>query len=217
MFKTMEYNVISTGSKGNAVTINNFILIDCGVPFKSLRDVYTDIKIVLLTHIHSDHFKKPTIRRLAKERPTLRFACGEWLVRPLTECGVSASNIDILNHGNLYDYGKFKVSPVVLYHDVPNFGYRLFFRDKKVFYATDTNTLDGITAKGYDLYLVEANYIDEDIQAKIKEKQEKGQFSYELGVLNTHLSKKKCDEFIYSNIEQNGMYVYLHQHEERSD
>lgn len=49
----MEYDVISTGSHGNAVVINREILIDIGVPFKSLKDVYKGLKLVLLTHIHS--------------------------------------------------------------------------------------------------------------------------------------------------------------------
>ena len=35
----MTYNIISTGSKGNAVVINGRILIDCGVPFKALEPV----------------------------------------------------------------------------------------------------------------------------------------------------------------------------------
>ena len=30
------YNIIATGSKGNAVVIEHEILIDCGVPFKAL-------------------------------------------------------------------------------------------------------------------------------------------------------------------------------------
>ena len=52
----INYEIISTGSKGNAVVLDNRILIDCGVTFKKLMAVYRDIDIVLLTHIHSDHF-----------------------------------------------------------------------------------------------------------------------------------------------------------------
>ena len=70
----IRYNIIATGSTGNAVKIND-ILIDCGVSFKKLKDVYKHIKLVLLTHEHSDHFRTPTIRKLAAERPTLRFGC----------------------------------------------------------------------------------------------------------------------------------------------
>lgn len=32
----ISYNIIATGSKGNAVVIEHEILIDCGVPFKAL-------------------------------------------------------------------------------------------------------------------------------------------------------------------------------------
>ena len=58
----IRYNIIATGSTGNAVKIND-ILIDCGVSFKKLKDVYKHIKLVLLTHEHSDHFRPSTIRK----------------------------------------------------------------------------------------------------------------------------------------------------------
>lgn len=37
---------------------------------------------------------------------------------------------------------------------------------------------------------------------------------YERRVLGTHLSKAKCDDFIYQNIGPTGEYVYLHGHVE---
>lgn len=49
----MEYEIISSGSQGNAVVINKNILIDVGVSFKALKNVYKDLKLVLLSHIHS--------------------------------------------------------------------------------------------------------------------------------------------------------------------
>jgi len=49
----IEYVIISTGSKGNAVIANKAVLIDCGVPFKALKMYYKKLKLVLLTHIHS--------------------------------------------------------------------------------------------------------------------------------------------------------------------
>ena len=57
----------------------------------------------------------------------------------------------------------------------------------------------------------------EEIQEKIRKKQAQGEYAYEVGVLHTHLSKKKCDDFIYANIGSNGEYVYLHQHEDREN
>ena len=92
----MRYNIISTGSHGNAVVLQDIILIDCGVTFKALQEVYKALKIVLLTHIHTDHFNPTTIRTLARERPTLRFACCEWLVKDLVNAGVDKRNIGVL-------------------------------------------------------------------------------------------------------------------------
>lgn len=52
----MNYEVISTGSKGNALLIENEILIDCGVSYRKLKE--KSIKLILLTHEHKDHFNK---------------------------------------------------------------------------------------------------------------------------------------------------------------
>lgn len=210
----MKYEVIQTGSKGNAVVINDIMLIDCGVPFKALKDVYKKIKIVCLTHGHSDHLNNSSLRRLAAERPTLRFACGIWLADRLTECGIDKKNIDILEFNKKYNYGAFKISPVKLYHDVPNCGYRVYFGDEKMLYATDTSTLDGIEAKGYDLYMLEANYGEEEIEERIRQKEEQGLYAYEYRAKNNHLSKEQCDAFIANNCGNNSRFVYLHQHEE---
>ena len=211
----MNYNIISTGSKGNALVINKKILIDCGVTFAKLKDFYKSFQLVLLTHIHSDHFNKSTIKKLAQLRPTLRFGCCEWLVEELVNCGVNKKNIDVLKIGKWYEYYDFTVSPVVLYHNVEQCGYRLYIDHQKIFYATDTNSLDGIYAKNYDYYFVEANYEEEEIKERIKAKEMLGIYSYEKDVIKNHLSKQKCDDFLYENMGENSKYIYMHQHEER--
>ena len=212
----MNYKIIATGSSGNAIVLNDYMLIDCGVSFRSLLsvNVVKKLKIVLLTHIHTDHFNKSTIRRLAAERPTLRFACCKWLTAELLACGVPALNIDQLQVGKLYNYGPFKISPVQLYHDAPNCGWRVFFGDDKAIYITDTTTVQGITAKDYDLYLVEANYSEPEIQERIKAKEVLGQYIYEYRVLKTHLSKEECDQWLLDNMGEHSEYVYIHQHKE---
>lgn len=211
----MSYNIISTGSKGNAVVIKNFVLVDCGVSFKALFPVYKQIKIILLTHIHSDHFNKVTIRRLAIERPTLRFACGSWLVQPLIDCGVSIKNIDVVEPAKIYNYGIVTLEPVALQHNVENIGYKLNFNGYRVFYATDTNNLNGITAPNYDLYMVEANHTEEEIKQRISDKKMNGEYAYEVQAMRNHLSKEKADDFIFKNCGPNSEYVYLHCHEDR--
>jgi phosphoribosyl 1,2-cyclic phosphodiesterase len=213
----MNYNIISTGSQGNAIVLNNIILLDCGVPFRSLKDIYKDLKIVLLTHIHGDHFNKTTIRKLETERPTLRFACCSWLVSELLQCGVSVHNIDSLEIGRIYSYKTFKVSPVKLYHDVDNAGWRVFMHAEKAIYMTDTVTLEGITAKKYDLYLVEANYITEELEERIRSKEAAGEYVYEYRVRNVHLSKEKADEWLLDNMGDHSEAIYIHQHIEKGE
>lgn len=212
----IPYRIIGTGSSGNAVILNHSILIDCGVPYRLLEPYVRQIKLVLLTHIHGDHFNRATVRRLAAERPSLRFAGGEWMLRSIMDAGTSPRNIDILECGKMYDYGIVSLIPIGLNHDVPNCGYKLFFKGAKAFYATDTNDLHGITAKDYDLYFVEANYEDETIRRTIKEKEMNGEYAYEIKVLKNHLSKEKCDAWIYSNAGMTSEYIYMHQHRERA-
>ena len=83
----------------------------------------------------------------------------------------------MLEIGKKHDYKLFKLIPIKLYHNVPNCGYKIYFDDEKLLYATDTNTLEGIEAKGYDLYMIEANYTDEEMAERIKAKEEKRRLS----------------------------------------
>lgn len=211
----MNYKIVSSCSTGNATIIKDIVLVDCGVTFKRLEKYYKKLKLVLLTHIHSDHFKKETIKKLANERPTLRFACCNWLLNPLLECGVNRRNIDILEIGTKYNYKLLKVVPIKLYHDVPQCGYRILFDDYKVIYMTDTRTVEGISAKDYDLYLIEGNYDEEEIEERIKEKQRNCEFVYEFRARNSHLSIQQASEFLLNNMGENSEYVFMHQHIER--
>lgn len=213
----IHYNILSTGSEGNAVIIQDIVLVDCGVSWKLIEPYAKDLKLVLISHIHVDHLKKQTIKRLAAERPTLRFGCGRFVVPSLLNAGVRESNIDILDADVMYGYGLLNVIPVALTHNVPNYGFKLHFKAGKVFYATDTGNLNGITARHYDLYMLEANYGEQEIQERIARKKEAGEFIYENSVLKNHLSLEQCNDFIYRNIGPGGEYVYLHQHKERAE
>ena len=203
----IQTQVISSGSDGNAVIYNNAIMVDCGVSLKALQEVKRSLKIVLLTHKHSDHLKIRTLQRLQAERPALRIACGDFLLEELP----CIKNIDVLQVGKIYDYGAFKVSPIKLYHDVPNFGWRIFLPNgQKIFHATDTVHLEGITAKGYDLYAIEHNYCEEYIQQAIEEAHAKGEYTHAYGNINTHLSIQQARAFIEANRKESSEVLELH-------
>ena len=113
--------------------------------------------------------------------------------------------------GKIYDYGAFKVSPVKLYHDVPNFGWRIFLPNgQKIFHATDTVHLEGITAKGYDLYAIEHNYCEEYIQQAIEEARANGEYTHAYSNINTHLSAQQARAFIDKNRKESSEVLELH-------
>ena len=205
------YKIIASGSDGNSVLYNSEILVDCGVSFASLRPYLYQIKIILLTHEHGDHLNLNTLTRIAFERPTLRIGAGAFLSDKLK----NFRNVDIYEIGKTYDYGSFSISPVQLYHDVPNFGYRIFKDNHKIFHATDTGHLAGISAKGYDLYAIEHSYDEDVINDIIIEKSESGQFAYERGAVNSHLSEQQARQFIFDNA--GGNYEVLRLHESKRE
>ncbi len=214
----IPYEIISTGSQGNAVVVNEFILIDCGVPFKALKACYRKLRIVILTHIHSDHFRASTVCKLHDLRPALRFACGKWMVKPLVDAGVDLGSIDVLPEGLWSHYRGFEICPQFLVHDVPNYAYKIRFRDgQRCFYATDAAHLKGIVARGYNLYLVEANYDRQITEARIKDKRANGEFAYEIRAMKNHLSVDQFNDFIYSNANANSVIVCLHCHMEDTE
>ena len=213
----MNFNVIATGSNGNAVVINDCIMIDCGVPLKALQEVKKQLKLVLLTHVHSDHFNPSTVRALHRERPALRWGCCEWMVGPLLEAGVDKRVIDVMQFDDTMCYWRLcAVQPVQLVHDVPNSGWRirLFYGkcDEWLFYATDTGTLDGIEAKDYDYYLIEANHKRDELEARAKDKLARGEFCYEVRAAANHLSEEQALEWLYEQMGPNSKYMFLHQH-----
>lgn len=227
----MTYDILATGSSGNAVVINGEILIDCGVPMKRLREsgYIKSLKLVLLTHEHGDHFCKSTVRALHKERPALRWGCCEWMVwedrekrvpGPLLKAGIDRFVIDVFDSGIWQVYTMCDVMPVSTIHDVPNCAWRIWFgrkakNDCLLFYATDTSTLDHIEAKNYDYYLIEANHTRTEIEARIEDKLSRGEFAYEVRAARNHLSQEQALDWLARNAGPNSKCVFLHQHKDK--
>lgn len=203
------YKILSTGSTGNAVLYHDCILVDCGVPFSVVRPHLKQIQVVLLTHEHKDHINIETLKKLSFERPAMRFGCCEWLLETLHENKIR--NIDLLTFGQISDYGAFQVCPVKLYHDVPNCGYRIFKDGTRIFHATDTAHLEGITAKDYDLYAIESNYDEETVYDVIAAQEARGEYAHQKGSINSHLSEQQAREFISNNRKPESQVLRLHE------
>lgn len=103
-------------------------------------------------------------------------------------------------------------------HDVPNCAYKIVFPNSETcFYATDCATLDGIDAKDYDLYMIEANHRRDEIEERIAAKLASGEYPYELEARRNHLSEEQAFDWLAENMGPNSKYVFLHQHKEASN
>lgn len=216
----MNFEILETGSSGNATLIEGRILIDCGIAYSRIEPYAPELQIVLLTHRHSDHFTKSTVRRLARQRPTLRWAGGDWMIGPLLEAGVDRRNIDALDMDSWYTYampeGPVKVCAFETQHDVQNCGWRIRRGpNDALFYATDLGSLDGIKAEGYTHYLLEANYRDAELQERMEEKLEAGAFAYESRAAAVHLSWEQATEWLQENMAPWSVWIPMHGHQER--
>lgn len=217
----MIYKILQTGSDGNCTIVNGKLAIDMGVAFKKIEPYKNDLRLVLLTHEHHDHFSRSTVRRLAQDRPTLRWGCCEWMVPHLLEAGVDPRNIDLYEINPEVDYTYvtlgIRVRPERLDHNVQNCGYHIsnWTRDDWLFYATDTGSLDGISARGYDLYLVEANHVEAELKLRMEAKLEAGEFAYESAAAQNHLSWEKAIDWLHDNMGPNSIWIPMHGHKEK--
>lgn len=216
---SMIYKIIGTGSSGNALLLENGILVDCGVPYKDIKDEV--IGLVLLTHRHSDHFRIATIKKLAQDHPMIRFAAPEYLAQDLVEkCLVDTRRIDIIQRGEHYDYGLATIMSYPLVHDVDNVGWWLEINGQTAVYITDTGTVDHLSYKELekaDYYFLEANYEDDEIDQRIEKKLQAGDFAYEARVKETHLSLKQAQDFIAWYAAPDSKVIWIHQHKDKEE
>ena len=213
----MIYKILATGSDGNATIVNGYSLIDCGVPYKAIEHYAQDLRLVFLTHIHGDHFNAATIKKLAFVRPSLRWVCCEWLVEALLDAGVKTTQIDVIRPGAWVAFEMGDVvyaSPIELTHNVRNCGWRIVINEESLFYATDTGTLEGISVKGYDVYLVEANHTQAEIEAAVAAAQANGEFTYRLRAAENHLSEEQARDWLTENMAAYSVWVPMHGHRE---
>lgn len=207
----MNYEIINSGSDGNAIIIDKFFMLDCGLSYKKISPYLKEVKLIFISHSHLDHLNKTTIKKIAYEKPTIKFVVGSTdLVDMLISCNVKPMNIIGLTSNKWYDLGMLKLKLESVFHDVPNHICKFEIKDKKGIYIVDCNSVDNLKAKDYDLYLIEANYMQEVLEQHKVELDEKSEYDHLYRVENVHLSFEQANSFLIENMGKNSVYEYIH-------
>jgi ribonuclease BN (tRNA processing enzyme) len=201
----MNYNIISSGSKGNCVIINNEIMVDCGVPFRTIKKHLYDVKYLLLTHIHSDHVKPKTLQLIAEEFPKIKII-GNHEVHQVWHCNF------IANAGYNIETGDYIFTPFECLHDVLCYGYVWHNAEgQRIIYCTDTGSMENAPDGFYDYFFIESNH-DEQKLEQVRN-QYKGTYNPFLSG-KRHLSTQQAKAFFYMHRRSpNSHFIELHKSE----
>lgn len=201
----LNYKIISTGSKGNCVVIEN-IMIDCATSWKNIKEELYDIDILLISHCHSDHYRENIYKRIRKEFPNI-ICC-------MNRGTVEFSNADydeLIRDYQPISAAGLTITPFPLLHTVENHGFVWDFNGNHIVYATDTSSMENCPVdRKFDYVFLEANHDKYKLQHAFRKSKEYGYNAY--GTSKSHLSKQDSLKFYLLNrASRDTPYIELHQ------
>lgn len=203
--KDLDYKIIATGSRGNAVRIAN-IMVDCGIPFKQMKEELYKCDTLLITHSHTDHVKPKTLQAIRTTFPRITIIGNYDVAQRFSIDKVIAQKAFHIRRGNV------EIVPTYGTHDVPVTMYAMDFDGTKVFYATDTSEVHNPTEWKFDYIFLEANYDPKKLE-EIGKQYKSGTYDPTLSALR-HLSYLDSRAFYYGNRkDKESVYIELHQSE----
>ena len=219
----MPFNVeiIGTGSSGNSVVIDNSIMIDAGLPYKTLLPYLKKVAAILITHRHGDHINAAAMKKTATLRPALvkkrlwlnadtrRSLAQKTGIVPETDALTGYWKKEIkVRGGKTYTLETFPLK-----HDVENQGIIVTNSDnEKLIYATDTTTLDYAPKTTYDTLLIEGNWC-EDIFEEYLDTNDLILIHRAMRNLR-HLSVQQFEQFVRTHSHENSIIYQMHTSEE---
>lgn len=194
----IDYEIISSGSKGNCVVIED-VMIDCGVAYKRIKERLYDIRTLLLTHIHGDHINKSTLEKIKIEFPKIRIV-GNYEVHQKFKVDIIVGHVDVI-------CGDFLLTPFDCIHNVVTTGYAWKMNGDDIIYATDTSSLEHAPGIKYDYLFIESNYDEKKLQEAIKMSVDYNPAQDSL----RHLSTQQAKGFYYTHRKsKDSEFIELH-------
>lgn len=191
----LEYEILKSGSSGNCSIIEN-VMVDCGIGYSQIRKYLYDIDYLIITHIHGDHLKESTYKKIRKYFPNIT-TISNWQVSQKLNGDVDV----VIDHNDKEELGEYTFESFEALHDVVNSGFCWQVKkDDEVYdiiYCTDSVDYSNAPDRKYDYMFLESNH-DENVINAIKNPRKT--YGYDV-VKNAsrHCSTQKCLGFYYTH------------------
>lgn len=159
-YTELDYKVIASGSSGNAVRIEN-LMIDCGIPYKHLKDELYKCKYLFITHKHTDHLMIATYKKIRKEFPRVKVYANYDVANHLQQKGLTVDVITGIKDFQLSP--DLNIETFEVPHNVYVQGFTMKYKDINVIYVTDSAGTKTWRKGKYDYLFIESNHDDEKL------------------------------------------------------
>lgn len=194
----IDYRILSSGSKGNAVRIEN-IMVDAGIAFKHMKEELYKCRYLFYTHRHSDHLNIKTYQAIRKNFPKI-IIIGNYEVAQSVPVDIVATTKEIKMKKN-------SIKPFEVPHDVTCHGFTFEINDNTGIYVTDSAGKDEWPKGEYDYLFIESNH-DENKLERINTRD----YGYDVfGNAKRHTSTQESKAFYYMNRrDSDSKWIELH-------
>lgn len=215
-----KVEILGTGSTGNAVLIDDTIMIDCGLGVNKLLPYLQNVRHLFITHRHSDHLNISVLKNIAKKvsKSIIRFGlhvnsdCYNMIERKAPEIAEMIESERLTSHSLLdlkIDGVEYKIETYPLYHDVENQGFVITKNGKTLIHATDTSTMKDAPNRQFDVILVEGNYDESKLIEYLKS--DDREVRYRAARNLRHLSIQAHENFVKSHSHPDTISLMLHE------
>lgn len=219
-----DINVLGTGSSGNAILIDDEILIDIGLGYRTIKDALHRASAIFVTHEHGDHLNMSALKGLIKNRPAI-VSRGLYLNegtrhKAIEKAPALAREIESTKRiktgdgwsatvkgrsGHTYEVESYKLA-----HDVENQGF-IITKDESdtLIHATDTQTMKYAPNRVYDYLLIEGNWDEDKFMDAIQSDDPSERFRATHNL--RHLSVQSMESFVRKHSHENSVALQLHE------